>query len=68
MEIEQINKTSTNKQIKYNIKTTKINSSIEKLAASSMLHEAKIAYYAFDVIVYCMYTHQTRIAYTKRTH
>ena len=29
-----------------------------------MLHEAKIAYYAFDV----MYTHQTRIAYTKRTH
>ena len=40
----------------------------KKLAASSMLHEAKIAYYAFDVIVYCMYTHQTRIAYTKRTH
>ena len=40
----------------------------QKLAASSMLHEAKIAYYAFDVIVYCMYTHQTRIAYTKRTH
>ena len=38
----------------------------KKLAASSMLHEAKIAYYAFDVIVYCMYTHQTRIAYTKR--
>ena len=23
-----------------------------------MLHEAKIAYYAFDVIVYCMYTHR----------
>jgi len=22
-----------------------------------MLIEAKIAYYAFDVIVYCMYTH-----------
>ena len=41
---------------------------IKKLAASSMLDEAKIAYYAFDVIVYCMYTHQTRIAYTKRTH
>ena len=41
---------------------------IKKLAASSMLHEAKIAYYAFDVIVYCMYTHQTRIVYTKRTH
>ena len=41
---------------------------LKKLAASSMLHEAKIAYYAFDVIVYCMYTHQTRIAYTKRTH
>ena len=40
----------------------------KKLAASSMLHEAKIAYYAFDVIVYCMYTHQTRIAYKKRTH
>ena len=40
----------------------------KKLAASSMLHEAKIAYYAFDVIVYCMYTHQTRIAYTKQTH
>jgi hypothetical protein len=40
----------------------------KKLAASSMLHEAKIAYYAFDVIVYCMYTQQTRIAYTKRTH
>ena len=40
----------------------------KKLAASSMMHEAKIAYYAFDVIVYCMYTHQTRIAYTKRTH
>ena len=40
----------------------------KKLAASSMLHEAKIAYYAFDVIVFCMYTHQTRIAYTKRTH
>ena len=40
----------------------------KKLAASSMLHEAKIAYYAFDVILYCMYTHQTRIAYTKRTH
>ena len=40
----------------------------KKLAASSMLHEAKIAYYAFDVIVYCMYTHQTRTAYTKRTH
>jgi hypothetical protein len=40
----------------------------KKLAASSMLHEAKIAYYAFDVIVYCMYTYQTRIAYTKRTH
>ena len=40
----------------------------KKLAASSMLHEAKIAYYAFDVIVYCMYTHQTRIAYMKRTH
>ena len=40
----------------------------KKLAASSMLHEAKTAYYAFDVIVYCMYTHQTRIAYTKRTH
>ena len=39
-----------------------------KLAASSMLHEAKIAYYAFDVIVYSMYTHQTRIAYTKRTN
>ena len=39
-----------------------------KLAASSILHEAKIAYYAFDVIVYCMYTHQTRIAYKKRTH
>ena len=33
-----------------------------------MLHEAKIAYYAFDVITYCMYTHQTRIAYKKRTH
>ena len=31
-----------------------------------MLHEAKIAYYAFDVIVYCMYTHQTRIAYNCR--
>ena len=43
-------------------------SSNKKLAASSMLHEAKIAYYAFDVIVYCMYTLQTRIAYTKRTH
>ena len=40
----------------------------KKLAASSMLHEANIAYYAFDVIVYCMYTHQTRIADTKRTH
>ena len=40
----------------------------KNLAASSMLHEAKIGYYAFDVIVYCMYTHQTRIAYTKRTH
>ena len=40
----------------------------KKIAASSMLHEAKIAYYAFDVIVYCMYTHQTRIAYKKRTH
>ena len=40
----------------------------KKLAASSMLHEAKIAYYAFDVIVYCMYTHQTRIAYTKQTN
>ena len=40
----------------------------KKLAASSMLHEAKIAYYAFDVIVYFMYTHQARIAYTKRTH
>ena len=40
----------------------------KKVAASSMLHEAKIAYYAFDVIVYCMYTHQTRIAYKKRTH
>ena len=40
----------------------------KKLAASSMLHEAKIAYYAFDVIVYCMCTHQTRIAYKKRTH
>ena len=38
------------------------------LAASSMLHEAKRAYYAFDVIVYCMYTHQTRNAYKKRTH
>ena len=37
---------------------------IKKLAASSMLHEAKIAYYALDV----MYTHQTRVAYTKRTH
>ena len=36
----------------------------KNLAASSMLHEAKIAYYALDV----MYTHQTRIAYTKRTH
>ena len=33
-----------------------------------MLREAKIAYYAFDVIIYSMYTHQTRIAYTKRTH
>ena len=41
---------------------------LQELAASSMLHEAKIAYYAFDVIVYCMYTHQTRIAYKKRTH
>ena len=41
---------------------------IKKLAASSMLHEAKIAYYASDVIVYSMYTHQTRIAYKKRTH
>ena len=40
----------------------------KKIASSSMLHEAKIAYYAFDVIVYCMYTHQTRIAYKKRTH
>ena len=40
----------------------------KKLAASSMLHETKIAYYAFDVIVYCMYTRQTRIAYTKQTH
>ena len=40
----------------------------KNLAASSMLHEAKIAYYAFDVIVYCIYTRQTRIAYTKRTH
>ena len=40
----------------------------KKLAASSLLQEAKIAYYAFDVIVYCIYTHQTRIAYTKRTH
>ena len=41
---------------------------IRNLAASSMLHEAKIAYYAFDVILYCMYTHQTRIVYKERTH
>ena len=45
-----------------------INCLVKKLAASSMLHEAKIAYYAFDVFVYCMYTHQTRIAYKQRTH
>jgi hypothetical protein len=40
----------------------------KNLAVSSMLHEAKIEYCAFDVTVYCMYTHQTCIAYKKRTH
>ena len=52
------------------MRTARVAQSFEKkkLAASSMLHEAKIAYYAFDVIVYCMYTHQARIAYKKRTH
>jgi len=36
------------------LQTSKYVAVEKKIAASSMLHEANIAYFAFDVIVYCM--------------